>query len=96
MVRIATLRQLVEELGDQECVLDRPLGEGALAEVTEAMRLLNAAGRRIDATQGALEACRVPFDVRPFRRIQDCLNDAYATLAPIPLAHAEAIARRSK
>lgn len=71
-------------------MLDRPLSEGAIAEVAETMRLLNAASRRIDIAQGRLEACRVPFDVKPFRTIQQCLDDAYFEICGIPLANAEA------
>lgn len=95
MARIATLRQIAEDLGDQEQpLLRRPLAEGALAEVTETMRLLSAADRRIQAAEATLEACRVPFDHRPFRKLSECLDEAWQALQPAMLAHCDAIDRQ--
>jgi hypothetical protein len=91
-----TLAELAALQGDRELTLPKPLSEAALAEVTEAMRLLTTAARRIDAAEGALSHCRVPFDAKPFRRVQDCLNDAFGSLCKIPLANAEAVARQGR
>lgn len=70
--------------------LQHPLSEGAMAEVAETMRLLNSASKRIDIAQGRLEACQLQFDVKPFRTVQECLNDAFDAISGIPLANAEA------
>lgn len=83
-----SLDVLARDLSDQELQLPKPLSEFALAEVVETMRLLNAASRRIDAAQGAMEACRLPFDVQPFRTLQSCLTQAFDAISPIPLANA--------
>lgn len=91
MANFSTLRELAEQVGDDEPILSRPLGEGQLANVTETMRLLSAAGRRIDAAQGALEACRVPFDHSPFRKLSECLDEAWLALQPAMLAHIDAL-----
>lgn len=69
----------------------RPMSEGQLAEVAECMRLLSAAGRRIDQAQGTLQHCRVPFDVSPFRKVQECLDEAWQSLQPAMLAHLDAV-----
>jgi hypothetical protein len=84
-----TLPELAAQVADRDL-----MGESALAEVVESMRLLNAAGRRIDAAVGAMQQCRVPFDVKPFRSLQDCLNDAHGALSHIPLEQAERQAMR--
>lgn len=93
MARFSTIRELAEQLGDEEPLPppSKPLSEGALAEVAEAMRLLSSAGRRIDQAQGALEQCRVNFDARPFRRVQECLDEAWQALQPALCAHVEAL-----
>lgn len=84
----SSLQQMAEQQFDHELKLPKPLSEFALAEVVEAMRLLNTAARRIDAAQGAMEACRLPFDVQPFRTLQSCLTQAFDAISPIPLANA--------
>lgn len=93
MAHIPTLAELAAIQGDLELSLPKPLSEAAFAEVTEAMRLLNAAAKRLDECQGRLEHCRVPVDIRPFRRVQQCLDDAFASLCWVPLAQAEAQGR---
>lgn len=93
MAAIPSLAELAALQGDKELTLRKPLSEAAFAEVSEAMRLLTSAGRRIDQAQGALEHCRVPFDVSPFRRVQDCLDEAWAALQPAVLAHIDAVER---
>lgn len=93
MAQNPTLAELADLQGDLEFTLPKPLSEAAYAEVTEAMRLLRVASRRIDAAQGALQHCRVPVDVQPFRRVQECLDDAFASLCWLPLAQAEAEGR---
>lgn len=60
-----------------------------MVQVVEAMRLLNAAGNRIDQAQGELQAAGVPFDVKPFRTLQDCLTEAFCAISNVPLAQAE-------
>lgn len=93
MAATPSLAELAALQGDLERSLPKPLSEAAYAEVTEAMRLLNAASNRIDECQGRLEHCRVPVDVQPFRRVQQCLDDAFASLCWLPLAQAEAQGR---
>jgi len=91
---IPPLAELAALQGDNELSIPKPLSEGAMAEVAYTMRLLNAASRHIDQAQGALEACKVPFDVQPFKTLQQCLNEAFATVCRVPLAQADAQARR--
>lgn len=91
MAHIPTLAELAALQGDKEPLLTAPLGEGALANVAETMRLLTAAGRRIDAAQASLESCRVPFDPQPFRKLSYCLDEAWQSLQPAVLAHLDAL-----
>lgn len=92
MAHIPTLAELAALQGDKDmATCPKPLSEGQLANVSEAMRLLSAAGRRIDQAQGTLQHCRVPFDVTPFRRVQDCLDEAWQALQPAVMAHCEAM-----
>lgn len=74
----------------------RPLGEGALAEVLEAQRLLGAAALRLDASLGAMQQARVPIDETTFRRVYDVLDQAYAHVGEIVLSHLDALDAQSK
>jgi hypothetical protein len=75
----------------------KEMTDSAYAAVIETMRLLNAATNRIDQAAGELAACRVQFDVRPFRLLRDYIDDAYAALTPAMLAHFDAIdAKKAK
>lgn len=94
MAHIPTLAELAALQGDTEPLLTTPLGEGALANVAETMRLLSAADRRIQAAQANLEECRVPFDPQPFRKLSDCLDEAWQALQPAVLAHIDAVERK--
>lgn len=95
MARISTLRELAAQVGDDELPgHSQRLGEGALANVAETMRLLSAADRRIQAAEANLEFCRVPFDPTPFRKVSECLNEAWEALQPAILGHIEACDRQ--
>lgn len=97
MAHTPTLAELAALLGDNEPLLKTPLGEGALANVAETMRLLSAVDRRIQAAQANLEVCRVPFDPSPFCKLSECLDEAWQSLQPAVLAHIDALdAQRGK
>jgi hypothetical protein len=92
-----TLAELAALQGDK-FKLKKPLGEGAYAEVGEALRLLESAARRVRGTQDTLEHAGVPFDRSAFKRALDGLNDAFWAVAPVMLMQAdlETAARRPK
>ncbi len=90
-----TLAELAALQGDK-FKLSKPLGEGAYAEVGEALRLLNSASRHVRRTLDTLEHCSVPFDRSAFVRALAGLQDAFFAVSPVILMQAEAeIASRS-
>ncbi len=90
-----TLAELAALQGDK-FNLSKPVGEGAYAEVGEALRLLDAACKRVRGTQDTLERCGVPFDRSAFVRALAGLHDAFWAVAPVVgmQADAEIAARR--
>lgn len=75
-------------------MMQLPLSEAALAAVLETLRVLNAAGNRIDALAGELQGCRVPFDVTPFRNVRDALDAPYKEIADVLTAHYAVVSAR--
>jgi hypothetical protein len=72
------------------------LTEGALAEVTEGMSLVSRAEKHLTTLEARLKHCRVTVDDDSFKHIRFYLDRIHAQLAPLPLKHAEAVAKAQK
>lgn len=70
------------------------LSESALAEVTEGMALVSRAERHLGNLESRLEHCRIEIDADSFKHVGYYLDQIHAKLAPIVLAHAEAVAAK--
>lgn len=88
MIPAPSLAQLSALQGDK-------LEEGAMATVADVMRLVTLTSRRVDAAEGALMACKVQFDVAPFRTLRQCLDDAFDAMSATVMAHIDAVESRN-